>query len=408
VRTEGTHFVVSGHDYTFLGTNLWYGAQLAQSGDATGRARLIRELDRLHGLGVDNLRILGGSEGPDSEPFRVIPALEPAPGEHDERVAEGLDFLLAEMKARGMRAVVCLNNFWFWSGGMAAYVAWLDHTTVPYWIVPGGRFSDYTHYAARFYEHAGARAAFLDHVAWLLTRTNIYTGRAYRDDPTIMSWELANEPRGVDRPAAMRAFIADAARRLKRLDPNHLVTTGSEGSTQNPRDAGLDFELDHASDDIDYATVHIWVQNWGLYDPKGGSDQLATATEWALAHLDQHVKRAQAMGKPLVLEEFGLARDGGSFDASAPTTARDAYYRALFAAVARHARSGGALRGASFWAWSGEGRPREAGGMWKPGDALLGDPPHEEQGWYGVYDADASTLALIRDLAHKISFPGAM
>ena len=127
VRTEGTQFVVSGHDYTFLGANLWFGAQLGRRGDAEGRARLDRELDRLQELGVNNLRILGDSEGPDTEPFRVVPALQPEPGKYDERVAEGLDFLLAEMKARGMRAVICLNNFWFWSGGMAAYVAWLDH-----------------------------------------------------------------------------------------------------------------------------------------------------------------------------------------------------------------------------------------------------------------------------------------
>ena len=171
-----------------------------------------------------------------------------------------------------------------------------------------------------------------------MTRQNRYTGRTYREDPTIMAWEIANEPRGVDRPAAMRTFLAETARTLKHLDPNHLVTTGSEGSTRNPKEAGLDFELDHASDDIDYATLHIWVQNWGLYDPKGDPAQLTTATQWALAHLDDHVKRAQAMGKPLVLEEFGLARDGGSFDPAAKTTARDAYYQALFAAVAQQAR----------------------------------------------------------------------
>ena len=27
--------------------------------------------------------------------------------------------------------------------------------------------------------------------------------------------------------------------------------------------------------------------------------------------------------------------------------------------------------------------------MWKPGDDLLSDPPHESQGWYSVFDVDA-------------------
>ena len=28
--------------------------------------------------------------------------------------------------------------------------------------------------------------------------------------------------------------------------------------------------------------------------------------------------------------------------------------------------------------------------------SYLGDPPHEPQGWYGVFDTDVSTHALIR------------
>jgi len=56
------------------------------------------------------------------------------------------------------------------------------------------------------------------------------------------------------------------------------------------------------------------------------------------------------------------------------------------------------LSGVIFWAWSGEGRPRVAGGAWHQGDDFLGDPPHEPQGWYGVYDTDATTLEVIRGL----------
>ena len=41
------------------------------------------------------------------------------------------------------------------------------------------------------------------------------------------------------------------------------------------------------------------------------------------------------------------------------------------------------------WAWGGEGRPRSPGGYWAAGDDVIGDPPHEPQGWYSVFDADA-------------------
>ena len=37
-----------------------------------------------------------------------------------------------------------------------------------------------------------------------------------------------------------------------------------------------------------------------------------------------------------------------------------------------------------------------------PGDPYLGDPPHEPQGWYSVFDTDASTQAVIRDYATSV------
>ena len=60
------------------------------------------------------------------------------------------------------------------------------------------------------------------------------------------------------------------------------------------------------------------------------------------------------------------------------------------------------ISGVSFWAWAGEGRPRTPGGFWQLGDALLGDPPHERQGWYSVYDEDREMSQLITRTAARI------
>jgi mannan endo-1,4-beta-mannosidase len=60
-------------------------------------------------------------------------------------------------------------------------------------------------------------------------------------------------------------------------------------------------------------------------------------------------------------------------------------------------KSGGPIAGTNFWAWNGEGRAHHADYKFVRGDlSYLGDPPHEPQGWYGVFDTDASTHALIR------------
>ena len=58
--------------------------------------------------------------------------------------------------------------------------------------------------------------------------------------------------------------------------------------------------------------------------------------------------------------------------------------------------------GSNFWAWNGEARAAHPDARFRDGDlAYMGDPPHEPQGWYGLFDGDASTLALVRAHAAK-------
>ena len=52
--------------------------------------------------------------------------------------------------------------------------------------------------------------------------------QAYKNDPTIMSWNLINEPR-CDKPncsGLVQAWIEKQAAYVKSVDPNHLVTVG--------------------------------------------------------------------------------------------------------------------------------------------------------------------------------------
>ena len=50
----------------------------------------------------------------------------------------------------------------------------------------------------------------------------------------------------------------------------------------------------------------------------------------------------------------------------------------------------------------GRGRARQPGDHWAPGDDLLGDLPHEPQGWYSVFDADAQAGAAIASAAAQM------
>ena len=122
-----------------------------------------------------------------------------------------------------------------------------------------------------------------------------------------------------------------------------------------------------------------------------------------IEYFDDHLNKAKQLNKPLVLEEFGIARDKGSFDPAASTKNRDDYYKTVFEKVEQSIKNQTPVVGVNFWAWGGEGRPKKPyGSYWKAGDTWIGDPPHEKQGWYSVYDKD-TTVNVVRSFAKKIN-----
>lgn len=404
VTVRGTELRLAGRSYHFVGANYWQAMNLASRGPGGDRHQLLRELDDLKAHGITNLRIMAASEGPDREPLRIVPALLEAPGVYDADLLDGLDFALKALADRDMKAIMTLGNMWHWSGGLGQYLVWAGVArSIPYPPPhPGGDWDAYQRFVARFYDSARAVSYYLDHVAKIVTRVNPYTNTPYRDDPTIMAWELANEPRALGSVDGYLAWIATTAQLIKSLDHNHLVTLGSEGDTSDPSQSGTEYLRDHALSAIDYGTAHVWVGNWGWYDPRDAATY-APAVARARAYIDSHVARTRTLDKPIVFEEFGIARDLGSFSPASPVTVRDRYYAEIFGHLHALAQSG-AVAGANFWAYAGESRPVPPFGQWwQPGNALVADPPHEPQGWYSVYDSDRSTLAIANHFSRLMS-----
>lgn len=409
VRREGMRLMLGGRPYRFAGANLWYGAWLGADAPYGNRARLLRELDMLAAMGLTNLRILAAAE---DSPLKnsVKPAFRTAVRDSaDPALLGGLDFCLAEMGKRGMKAVLYLTNFWEWSGGMMAY---LHYVTGKYVDAndPAHPWPAFPNATARFYASKTAVGLYHDWVRRIVGRTNAVTGAAYRDDPTIMAWQLANEPRPAGDVAtatpllpAFHAWIQGTAKLIKSLDANHLVSTGSEGLMGSLGSAGI-YRKAHAVPEIDYLTAHIWPLNWSWLDAKDIPGTHASASAKVAEYLQQHQALARALGKPLVIEEFGYPRDGGGYDPESSTRYKDLYYQQIYDAVLTSARTGGPIVGSNFWAWNGAGRAAHGDHRFRPGDtAWLGDPPHEPQGWYGVFDGDASTRAVIAEHARALA-----
>jgi mannan endo-1,4-beta-mannosidase len=387
-------FFAGEHPFVPLGMNLWYGQDLGLT--AAGQARLSRELDRLAALGINHLRVMAGSEGPDHAPWRVSPSMQPKPGQYQEAHLRSLDHLLVEMGKRDLRAVMCLSNFWPWTGGFAQYRSWSTGEPIPYPPpAPDGDWLRFMRFSAGFFVQPEALKRYQAHVTRMVSRVNALTSVPYAEDPTIMAWQLANEPRGLLHVRAYRRWVSRSAAAIRALAPQQLISLGSEGRTQH-RLAGTAWSRVHREADLDYATCHLWLQNWGWYDPQRPEATFESGWRQAQAYLAWHERRAARLGMPLILEEVGLARDQLSHNPGSSTQWRDRYYRRLLATLAEGQAQGSPLAGIAFWGWGGEGRPAVPQGLWHPGHDLIGDPPHEHQGWYSIFDQDQETLAVLQ------------
>jgi mannan endo-1,4-beta-mannosidase len=406
VSVQGKHFFRHQKPYYIAGANMWYGAFLGAPQQAAKRQRLVQELDILQQQGINNLRILAAGER-SSLSRAVDEAIIEKPGQYNENLLIGLDFLLAEMAKRNMTAVLYLANFWQWSGGMSQYVAWFTGRPA---FDPDitGDWGTFMESSAQFYRIPEAQQEYRRYIQHLIQRRNSITGVPYAQDPTIMSWQLANEPRaGSDEKGHKHAaiyvdWIASTAAYIRSLAPHQLISSGSEGLKGSLMDMAL-FKKAHAIANMDYLTVHMWAKNWGWFDPK--NPQATYPRAWAAAkdYMDQHIQAANDLGKPMVLEEFGLDRDGGSFSPSASTHYRDQYYQAVFAHLHKSAAAGSAVAGFNYWAWGGLARSPRSDFIWRPGDDLMGDPPQEPQGLNVVFASDASTLQVIKTAAQAFT-----
>lgn len=403
IRVHGTQLVHRSTPYYFAGANMWYGGYLGSPGQTGDRPRLLRELDSMNANGIANLRVLAGSE----ESYirqSVKPAIQLSPGMVDDSLLQGLDFFLAELAKRDMHAVLYLGNYWEWSGGFAQYNVWAGDTIVDP-ENPRHGWPAFMDFSASFYSNPKATELHRNYIRMIVNRKNSVNGRSYNDDPTIMAWQLANEPRpgvrgafGEKNLSSFYRWIDETARFIHSLDTNHLVSAGSEGTIGTLQSEEF-FLRAFATPYIDYLDFHLWPFNWEWFDPKRWEVTIDSAEIKSASYIRQHIRLARLLGKPIVMDEFGLGRDDGEILPGTSTQARDRFYRFICRVVEDSAHAGAPIAGSNFWAWGGNEKAQHADGMWKKGDPFLGDPPHERQGLNSVFLSDTSTLKIIKDHA---------
>ncbi len=388
VKVEGGNFQLNKQAYNYIGCNYWYGGYIG----ATNQDRLKNELNFLKEQNISNLRVFICGEGDDTYPYRISPSLQVKPRMYNENLLKGFDYFMAEAKKRNMKIVFVLNNNWEWSGGFGQYLEWSGKENPPLPKTAQWDWNKYCQYIAEFYSNDSCLAWSNAWIKKVVNRKNTITNTLYKEDESIMAWELANEPRPMDSCAteAYKNWVRNTASLIKSLDQNHLVTIGTEGVISTFYSEEI-YKSIHADKNIDYCTLHLWPKTWVWYNGKSEHSVTDTTLLKTKKYIEQHANLASILNKPLVIEEFGLHRDGNSFDPKASVLNRNKYYDFVFK-IGRENK----ISGYNFWGFAGLEENFNSEGFMQKGMAYSADPPQEEQGLYSVFMSDSLIWSTIQ------------
>jgi mannan endo-1,4-beta-mannosidase len=241
VQTQGSSFTLNGQPFRFAGTNNYYlsyqDAFMVEDVFSRAAAHNLTVLRTWAFLDVgrpDGSESVGG--GPKNGVW--FQALDSASNRlvYNDSGLRHLDAVLATAARFNIKLILTLTNNWVDFGGMDQYVEWEAAQNSSY-KAEGPQHDD-------FYVRPWQRSAYAAYVTQLASRTNSVTGVAYKEDPTIFAWELANEPRCQGsgaypssnnctlnyakyhvQPIAWKItpWVQFASEAIKAADPNHLV-----------------------------------------------------------------------------------------------------------------------------------------------------------------------------------------
>ena len=288
VRTADTRFMIGETPFPVVGVNCYF---LAWCSELSRQA----VMDVARQIGVNTLRCWAflniDNRAPGLVAFQSLESGSIAIDTGPDGL-ERLDALIQSAEANGFRLILPLVNYWDALGGMRLYLKWLG--------IAGG--------VEEFYRSPVARAAYENWVQALITRRNTRTGRIYMDEPAIMAWELANEPR-CEIPGGRELlldWIGEMSRFVRALDANHLLAVGDEGFLRHAETQDDLYDGSHGVDgeaildfgEIDFGTYHFYPES------------MNRAPDFLQDWIRDHVESGQRANKPMLLEEYGIKIDG--------------------------------------------------------------------------------------------------
>jgi hypothetical protein len=257
VTARGTELELAGKPYRFLGVNVYSLASFPEGsgkyfcGIAHGDKQVTEIIAEVAAMGGNAIRLDAYQSFTDGG-----------------RDFSRLDFIIAEAKKRGIKLVLTLEN------------QWRDCTEGGY------KYADW--YRSGFRQPYGAyRLSFVEYVKVIVAR--------YRDEPTILMWQLMNEAESrtslmIEDPDALHAFAVEMAKVVKGIDSRHLLSLGTHG-IDRPGMSGDRFEALARISGIDIIEAHDY-----------GADREAIPSS-----IRKSMAVAARAGKPFFIGEVGIS-----------------------------------------------------------------------------------------------------
>ncbi|GAX81830.1 hypothetical protein CEUSTIGMA_g9258.t1 [Chlamydomonas eustigma] len=300
--------------FYYLGFNAYWLIDKASWGQSWGRQQVVELFAAAKRLG---LRV--------GRTWAFNSKLPSEPGVYDEGQLEALDFIIYAAGRYHVRLILALGNFWPAYFGPERWLLYGKGYTAGQDILD-------------FYGDLPTRELYKAHISFMVNRVNKFTGLKYKDDPTIMGWDVMNEPRcpGCLDDAShdtVASWMCEMTHHLRSQDGNHLILLGSEGffmadnssshlNQFNPgagaQCEGEDWPSIGSIPDLDVSTLHVYERHMELQpvppvgrsylrDPDWIYCDFECYINWMVRFIQLNLEvNEREMRKPVIIEEFGL------------------------------------------------------------------------------------------------------
>ena len=260
--------------------------------------------------------------------------LEPERGKFNRAAFERVDYALRSARTHGIKVIATIVGDDAQAGGSGCvYLRWRGIA------VPNCSITN----MEPFWSDPGVLADVEVHVKALLNHVNVYTGVAYKNDPTILGWDLLN---GGGSPTPWTRQIS---RYVRSLDRHHLILSGASNVALSTVDACVSFVYPH----------------WSL--------PLSFVRRW--------IDACRSVGKPYIVYEYG-------WDVTNYPT------RPALSGFLATLRADREIAGDAFWAL----QAHADGHGWMPIPADTADPVVARTGesgqWWAMYYTGVPTMVM--------------